>query len=101
MVATIISPKFQIVIPKAVREALKLRPGQRVQVQLDEKAQRVLVEPEIDIRDLRGFLPPILGVDITDIPNDPEGPDWPGGCEPIANADWIEKRAGYKLANKA
>jgi AbrB family looped-hinge helix DNA binding protein len=27
-----ISPKFQVVIPKAVREQLKLRPGQIVQV---------------------------------------------------------------------
>ncbi|RPJ15663.1 MAG: AbrB/MazE/SpoVT family DNA-binding domain-containing protein, partial [Deltaproteobacteria bacterium] len=27
-----VSPKYQIVIPKAVREALHLRPGQKMQV---------------------------------------------------------------------
>lgn len=32
METVIISPKFQIVIPRKVRESLKLRPGIKVQV---------------------------------------------------------------------
>ena len=35
MTTSTVSPKFQIVIPKDVRQALKLRPGQRVDVRLD------------------------------------------------------------------
>jgi len=93
MTSVAISPKFQVVIPKAVREVLKLRPGQRMDVKFDE-AGRLVMEPELDIRSARGFLEPIVGVDVTDIPNDPEGPDWPGGCAPIADADW--QRIGQK-----
>jgi AbrB family looped-hinge helix DNA binding protein len=47
-----ISPKYQIVIPKAVREALHLRPGQKMQV--IEYAGRVELIPERDIKELRG-----------------------------------------------
>jgi AbrB family looped-hinge helix DNA binding protein len=88
MTSVAISPKFQIVIPKAVREALKLRPGQRVEVRLDG-AGRVLVEPELDIRSARGFLPPIPGVDVALVASEPEGPSWPGGCEPLPDAPWV------------
>ena len=49
-----VSPKYQIVIPKAVREALHLRPGQKMQV--IEYAGRVELIPERDIKELRGFL---------------------------------------------
>ena len=84
MTISTVSPKFQIVIPKDVRQALKLRPGQRVDVRLDGNS-RLVVEPELDIRDLRGFLKPIPGVDVTDVPNDPEGPNWPGGFVAPAN----------------
>jgi AbrB family looped-hinge helix DNA binding protein len=93
MTSVAISPKFQIVIPKAVREALKLRPGQRVEVTLDG-AGRVLVEPELDIRSARGFLKPIAGVDVTDVAADPEGPDWPGGVDPLPDAPWVQPAAG-------
>jgi AbrB family looped-hinge helix DNA binding protein len=88
MTSVAISPKFQIVIPKAVRSVLKLRPGQRVEVKLDENG-RAYLEPELDIMAMKGFLPPIEGVDISDVPNDPEGLDWPGGCDPIPDADWL------------
>lgn len=49
-----VSPKFQVVIPKTVREALNLHPGQKMQV--IEYAGRIELIPERDIKELRGFL---------------------------------------------
>lgn len=49
-----ISPKYQVVIPKAVRESLQLRPGQKMQVV--EYDGRIELIPERDINELRGFL---------------------------------------------
>jgi len=54
MQSVTISPKFQIVIPKTVREALSLRPGQKMQI--IEYAGRIELIPERDIKELRGFL---------------------------------------------
>ena len=49
-----ISPRFQVVIPKAVREALSLRPGQKVHaIAYDGRIELI---PEEPIRSLRGFL---------------------------------------------
>lgn len=90
MTTVALSPKFQIVIPKAVREALKLVQGQRLEVRVQSGA--VVLEPVIDIRSLRGYLPLIDGVDMSDIPNDEEGPTWPGGCDPIPDAFWVKSK---------
>ena len=49
-----VSPKYQIVIPKTVRKAFNLRPGQKIQV--IEYAGRIELIPECDIKELRGFL---------------------------------------------
>jgi len=49
-----VSPKYQVVIPKSVREALQLRPGQKMQVV--EYNGRIEFIPERDIAELRGFL---------------------------------------------
>lgn len=49
-----VSPKFQVVIPRDVRESLRLRPGQKLQV--IEYSGRIELIPERDIADLRGFL---------------------------------------------
>ena len=54
MHTVIVSPKYQVVIPKAVREALHLRPGQKMQVV--EYDGRIELIPERDIKELRGFL---------------------------------------------
>ena len=54
MQSVTVSPKYQIVIPKTVREALNLRPGQKTQV--IEYAGRIELIPERDIKELRGFL---------------------------------------------
>jgi len=49
-----VSPKFQIVIPRKVRQSLKLRPGQKMQV--IEHDGRIELIPDRDISELRGFL---------------------------------------------
>ena len=49
-----VSPKFQVVIPREVRESLHLRPGQKMQ--LVEYDGRIELIPERDIAELRGFL---------------------------------------------
>ncbi len=49
-----VSPKFQVVIPKKIREALKLRPGQKMRVV--EYEGRIELIPDRDISELRGFL---------------------------------------------
>jgi AbrB family looped-hinge helix DNA binding protein len=54
MQSVTVSPKYQIVIPKTVREALNLRPGQKIQVV--EYNGRIELIPERDIKELRGFL---------------------------------------------
>jgi AbrB family looped-hinge helix DNA binding protein len=55
-----ISPKFQIVIPKAIRELLRLRPGQRVQA--IAYSDRIELIPIRRAKQLRGFL---RGIDTT------------------------------------
>jgi AbrB family looped-hinge helix DNA binding protein len=54
MHAVTVSPKFQVVIPRVVRDNLQLRPGQRMQV--IEYSGRVEFIPERDISELRGFV---------------------------------------------
>jgi AbrB family looped-hinge helix DNA binding protein len=54
MQSVIVSPKYQVVIPKTVRDALNLRPGQKMQV--IEYAGRIELVPERDIKELRGFV---------------------------------------------
>ena len=55
-----ISPKFQVVIPRTVRESLGLRPGQKFQVVLYEN--RIELIPLRPISQTRGFL---KGIDTT------------------------------------
>jgi AbrB family looped-hinge helix DNA binding protein len=49
-----VSLKYQGVIPKAIRQALHLRPGQKMQVV--EYEGRIEFIPERDITELRGYL---------------------------------------------
>lgn len=61
-----ISPKFQVVIPKSIREGLKLRPGQKVEaIAYENRIELVPVRP---VREMRGFL---RGID-TDVPREPD-----------------------------
>ncbi len=55
-----ISPKFQVVIPKAIREALRLKPGQKIQAMVYE--DRIELIPVRPIKEMRGFL---KGLDTT------------------------------------
>lgn len=49
-----LSPKFQVVIPQQVREAMGLTPGTRLHVfQYDD---RIEIIPEKKMRRMRGFL---------------------------------------------
>jgi AbrB family looped-hinge helix DNA binding protein len=49
-----VSPKFQIVIPKIIRETMQLRPGQKLKV--IEYEGRIELIPDKDISELQGFL---------------------------------------------
>lgn len=49
-----ISPKFQVVIPKAIREKLGLTPGQKVQAII--YGDRIELIPLQPARQMRGFL---------------------------------------------
>ena len=55
-----VSPKFQVVIPREVRESLGIRAGQRVQViAYDDRVEFIPVKP---MKQMRGFLE---GIDTT------------------------------------
>ena len=54
MQAVKISPKFQVVIPREVREKMHLVAGQRMQVVA--YGNRIELIPEREIADMRGFL---------------------------------------------
>jgi len=59
-----VSPKFQVVIPLAIREAMGIKPGQKVQaIQYGDRIELIPVRP---IRKSRGML---KGID-TSVPRD-------------------------------
>lgn len=64
MLAVTVSPKFQVVIPLAVREQLQIEAGRKLQViAYDNRIELLPIETP---RSLRGFLP---GLD-TRVPRD-------------------------------
>ncbi len=54
MATTTISTKFQIVIPKEVRDKLQLHPQQRLQIL--EKGGVITLVPEVPLKSLKGTL---------------------------------------------
>lgn len=60
MTVVTVSPKFQVVIPREIRESLQLKPGQKVQVlQYQNRVEFIPVQP---MRSMRGAL---SGMDTT------------------------------------
>ena len=53
-----ISPKYQVVIPREIREKMGLKPGQKVQVVAHDG--RIEMIPLVPINELRGF---VKGID--------------------------------------
>lgn len=49
-----VSPKYQVVIPKNIRDALHLRPGQKMKVMVYNG--RIELIPDREISELKGFL---------------------------------------------
>lgn len=54
MTTVTVSEKFQVVIPKPVREALGIRPGQKIEVIIHEG--RAEFVPVREMKSMRGFL---------------------------------------------
>lgn len=48
-----VSPKFQVVIPKEIREQLKLKPGQKLLIYASEGTIRL--SPPPSVKELRGM----------------------------------------------
>lgn len=66
MATVTISPKFQVVIPKSIRQALELRPGQKVQaIRYGDRIELVPVRP---LAEARGLL---AGID-TSVEREPD-----------------------------
>jgi AbrB family looped-hinge helix DNA binding protein len=80
---TTVSPKFQMVVPKAVRHALNLVVGQKVEFQLNP-AGRYEIVPRLPMTAARGMFPGVSAP----LENEEEDASWPGGCAPLANAVW-------------
>ena len=49
-----VSPKYQVVIPSAIRRSLDIRPGQKVQmIRYEDRVELILLRP---VQEMRGFL---------------------------------------------
>jgi len=49
-----VSPKFQVIIPKEIREAMKIKSGQKIQI--ITYADRIELIPIKPMKKMRGFL---------------------------------------------
>lgn len=66
MTTVTVSEKYQVVIPKEVRESLGITPGQKIEVLVFEGRAEFI--PVRDVRGMRGF---VKGID-TSVPRDPD-----------------------------
>jgi len=54
MTTVTVSPKYQVVIPKEIRQELNLKPGQKLQIiQFGDRIEFLLLK---NIKNVRGFL---------------------------------------------
>ena len=58
MPAAKLTSKGQTTIPKAVRDHLRLRPGDRMEFILEDNGRVILVPAVVDVRELKGILQP-------------------------------------------
>lgn len=66
LAAVTVSRRYQVVIPRDVRESVGIRPGQRVEI--FPYAGHIVIVPVPDVRAMRGFM---RGID-TDVPREPD-----------------------------
>ena len=64
MATVTVSPKFQVVIPREIRQSMGLRPGEKLRV--FAYGDRIELVPVRKLSQMRGFL---KGID-TDVPRD-------------------------------
>jgi len=64
MATVTVSSKYQIVIPQEIRDALDIKPGQKLTFLRDGSSVRLIRVPKIE--DMKGMFP---GID-TDVPRD-------------------------------
>jgi len=57
MATVTLSSKGQLVVPKAIRERLKLKPGDKIDFQLEPDNKVLLTPIKSNLADLKGFLP--------------------------------------------
>ena len=54
MNAVTVSPKFQVVIPKEIRESMKIKSGQKIQmITYGDRIELIPIKP---MKEMRGFL---------------------------------------------
>jgi AbrB family looped-hinge helix DNA binding protein len=67
MAQVTITPEFHVVIPEDMREALKIRPGEKWEIfQFDNRIELVRV---LSMREMRGF---VKGLDTSSFERDPD-----------------------------
>jgi AbrB family looped-hinge helix DNA binding protein len=94
MTIALISSKFQVVIPRDVRAALQLAPGQRVEARA--VGNKVELTPIPSMASARGLF---TGID-THVPNDEETAHWPGGVAPDARVVLTKARTTAKIGKR-
>jgi AbrB family looped-hinge helix DNA binding protein len=50
----VLSPKYQVLIPKEIRKQINLKSGQKLQIIVKDEVIRLI--PDRDIKEFRGFL---------------------------------------------